>query len=213
MVCKEWAWSRCIPAGVGVTGGEGRAGTLLGTGGVGIFHGFASACGRYSSSLVENIDIVFFAVRRRKSARPASAAAPCVGIGSEMIGRFSNRCGVLGLLLRGFLPRPVAPTQRNTASAPTISPGISPAKKGPTGNGSHLQSSSAVELLLADRAVGVEVVLETLLVLEADEAVVLAELADVLDDVGEPPGNEPAKRALSRSILHWNVSSLFLAHV
>lgn len=200
-----------MPAGVGVAGGDGRGGMLLGTGGVGIFHGFASACARYSSSFVENIDMLFFAVRRRKSARPDSAATPCVGIGSEMIGRFSYRCGVFGLLVSGFLPLPVAPTHRNTANAPTTIPGISPAKNGPTGKGSHLHSSSLVELLLAASEVVPDV--GAVLVLDDEAAFVPVELADELIEVGAPPGNAPAKRALSVSMLHWKESSPFFAQL
>jgi hypothetical protein len=75
---------------VGVMGVMGRWGTLFGTGGVGIFHGFESISRRFSFCFVENTDIVFLAVRRKKSARPESVDAPGFGIGSEIIGRFSN---------------------------------------------------------------------------------------------------------------------------
>lgn len=73
---------RFAPVGVGVTGGSRGLGMLLGTGGVGIFQGFESA--RYSLSLVEKIDMVLFAVRRKKSARGLVSS---VGMGSEIVGR------------------------------------------------------------------------------------------------------------------------------
>jgi hypothetical protein len=99
------------------------------------------------------------------------------------------------VLFFGFDALPVQPTQSNTTSAPAMRPGTRPAKKGVSGNGSHLQSS-IVELLLADSVVGVGAFEALLVDEEVDELVV------ELDEDADAPGNEPANLALSTSMLH-----------
>lgn len=148
------------------------------------------------------MDLVLCAVRRRKSARGLVSS---VGMGSEIVGRLSSFCGVRGVPLFGFCALPVQPTHSNTASAPMMMPGIRPAMNGKGGKGLHVASSS-VELLLADRAAELLVVVVGL-ELEDDDAV---ELDEELLELAEAPGKAPAKRALDASMLHWKVSSSFL---
>lgn len=126
------------------------------------------------------MDLVLFAVRRRKSARGLVSS---VGIGSEIVGRLSSFCGVRGLPLFGFDTLPVQPTHNSTASAPTMIPGIRPAMNGNAGKGLHLASSSA-ESLLADKAAELLVVVVGL-ELEVED---VAEVDEELLELAEAPG-------------------------
>ena len=67
----------CLRSGV-----TGTTGTLLGTGGVGIFQ-LLAYCSLLRLLLVENIDLARSVVLRRKSARSPPLA---IGMGSEMVG-------------------------------------------------------------------------------------------------------------------------------